>query len=205
MKILKLILNYPGKIFNWVKGGRFHNISIIVIIITSCYLLEGITYKPKIIAAIFLIIGLSIIIWQMIGDTKRFSEQSPNTFKNWIKTFPKLKPKALIINLSDTLFITSSTKVHLRVSISEDSSIEEKVNFLMKQKDEMETAINNIGDKLDTKISEVNKKVKGIESKVEETKNIINSTISDITVGNYDLRLLSIVLMICGAFIQILV
>ena len=59
--------------------------------------------------------------------------------------------------------------------------------------------------KLDTKISELNKKIKGIENKVEETKKIINATISDITVGNYDLKLLSIVLMICGTFIQILI
>ncbi len=200
-----LIIRYPTKIIKWIKDGRFHNATILIFIITICYLLGKISFEPKIVSIVFLIIGLAIIIWQMIGDSKRFSEQSPNTFKFWIKKFPSIKPEGRIINESSGVIVTTGFKPHVSVSIAENASLDEKVNFLMKQKDEMETAINNVDNKLDTKVTELNKKIKGIENKVEETKKIINSTISDITVGNYDLRLLSIVLMICGTFIQMLV
>jgi len=54
-------------------------------------------------------------------------------------------------------------------------------------------------------LSELNKSIKELDRKIVETENIINSTISDVTVGNYDLKLFSVVLMICGTFLQILI
>ena len=203
--LIRLIVRYPFELLKWFIKGRFHPVWILIVVITLGYLFKIINYEPKIIAAIFIIIGLAIIIWQMIGESKRFSEQRPNTFKNWVKKIPKLKPESRKINLKGGAFIISAGKAHLRVSIPEGASIEEKVKFLMNQREAMETRISNLDDKLDSKISEVNKKIKGVENKVEESKKVINSIISDVTIGNYDLRLLSIVLMICGSFIQILI
>ena len=203
--LIRLIVRYPFELLKWFIKGKFHPVWILIVVITLSYLFKIINYEPKIIAAIFIIIGLAIIIWQMIGDTKRFSEHNPNTFKNWIKKFPKLKPKVLNINVSNTVVATISAKAHIKVSLSENAKIEEKVEFILKELDKMGTRTNQLYDELDNKISEVNKKIKEVESKVEESKKVINSIISDVTVGNYDLRLLSIVLMICGTFIQILI
>lgn len=204
-EIIKLLFAYPRKVFRWIVDGRFHNLTLIILAVTILYFVNTITFQPKIISALFLVFGLTIIIWQMSGDSKRFPNRNPNTLKNWIKKFPGIKPRTLKINVGSASVITTSGKAHVRVSISKDASVEEKVNYLMQQKEEMETAIINLYDKLDSKLSELNKNIKELDRKIMETENMINSTILDITVGNYDLRLLSVVLMICGTFLQILI
>ena len=153
---------------------------------------------------LFLVFGSAIIIWQMIGDSKRFPSHDSNTIKNWIKNFPRLKPRTSKININSVSEANIATKVHVRISISKEASLEEKINYLLQQKENMETSIINLDDKLDNKIAEINNKLKKLEKKIIETENIINSTISDVTIGNYDLKLFSIVLMICGTFIQLL-
>lgn len=204
-EISKLIIAYPRKLFSWIVDGRFHNLTLIILVVTFLYFVKTITYQPKIVSALFLVFGLTIIIWQMIGDTKRFPNRNLNTLKNWIKKFPGFKPKNLKINLGSSSVIMTAGKAHVRVTISKDASVEEKVNYLMQQKEELETAIINLDDKLDSELSELNKSIKELDRKIVETKNIINSTISDVTVGNYDLKLFSVVLMICGTFLQILI
>lgn len=203
-EIIKLMMSYPKKLFKWIVDGRFHNLTLIILAVTILYFVKAITYQPKIISALFLVFGLAIIIWQMIGDSKRFPNRNLNTLKNWIKKFPGIKPRTLKINVGSGSFITTAGKVHLRVSISKDASVEEKVNYLMQQKEEMETAIINLDDKLDSNLTELNKKIKELDRKILESENIINSTISEVTVGNYDLKLFSVISMICGTFLQIL-
>lgn len=202
---IKLFVSYPGKIFRWITDGRFHNFTILISVVTTLYFLKVIIFQAKIISATFLVIGLSIIIWQMIGDSKRFSEQSPKTFKHWLKKFPSFKPKALNINVGTASVVCEGLKPRVRISIPENSSLEDKVNFLMRRREELENDLDNIDDKLDLKVSELKIEIKEIENRVEETTKVINSTISDVTIGNYDLRLFSIVLMICGTFLQILI
>jgi hypothetical protein len=141
----------------------------------------------------------------MIGDSKRFPNRNLNTLKNWIKKFPGLKPKTLKVNVGSASVLMTGGKAHVRIGISKDASMEDKINYLLQQKEEMETAIINLDDKLDSKLSELNKSIKELDIKILETENIINSTISDVTVGNYDLKLFSVVLMICGTFLQILI
>ena len=204
-EIIKLLIAYPGKIFKWIIDGRFHNLTFIILAVTILYFLKTITYQPKIVSALFLVSGLSIIIWQMIGDSKRFSKHSPNTFKHWIKRIPRFTPKPLIIKTGVAESVGVAEKVRVKISIPESSSIEEKVNFLMRRREEMAEALDNLNDKIDDKSAKMNKKIKVVNDTIEETKKIINSTISDITVGNYDLRFLSIVLMMCGTFLQILI
>jgi len=202
---IKLLARYPSKFLRWIKEGRFHNFSIIVIVATVLYLLKIITYEPKYISASLLVFGLSIIIMHMIGDAKKFSKHQPNTPKNWLEKFPPLRPKTISINVNSAGVLFLGGKAHVRISISENASLEEKVAFLLKQKEEMESSINSLDDKLDNKIAEVKKEIKGVESKIEQTQKELDSTISDITVSDYDLRLFSVVLMICGTFLQILI
>ena len=204
-EIIKLLIAYPRKIFKWIVDGRFHNLTLIILAVTILYFVKTITYQPKIVSALFLIFGLAIIIWQMIGDSKRFPNRNLSTLKNWIKKFPGFIPTTLKINVGSASVIMTAGKAHVRVSISKEASVEEKVNYLMQQKEEMETAIINLDDKLDSELSELNKNIKELDRKIVETENIINSTISDVTVGNYDLKLFSVVLMICGTFLQILI
>jgi hypothetical protein len=204
-EIIRLLFAYPGKIFKWIVEGRFHNLTLITLAVTILYFLSIITYKPKIVSALLLVSGLSIIIWQMIGDSKRFPNRNLNTLKNWIKKFPGFKSKNLKINVGSANIIMTAGKAHVRIGISKDASVEEKVNYLIQQKEEMETAIINLDDKLDSELSELNKNIKELDKKIIETENIINSTISEVTVGNYDLKLFSVVLMICGTFLQILI
>jgi hypothetical protein len=202
---IKLLVGYPSKFLRWIKEGRFHNFSFLIIVVTVLYFLEVITYQPKYISAAFLIFGLSIIIINMLADAKRFLLHKPNTPINWFKKFPPIKPKPVKINVGVASTIITTGRPHVRISISENASLEEKVAFLLKQKEEIETSIINLDDKLDNNISEFKKEIKVVEEKIEETKKVVLSTISDITIGDYDLGLFSVVLMICGTFLQILI
>jgi len=204
-EIIKLIIAYPGKSINWLVDGRFHNLTLIILVLTILYFVKTITYQPKIVSALFLVFGLAIIIWQMIGDAKKFSKHNPNTPKNWIKKFPSFKPKTHHINVSSVSSIETAGKIYAKKSIPLSSPLENKVNFLMKQNKIMESAIINLDEKMDNNLSEVNKKIMESLRKIDETEIIINTVISELAVGNYDLRLFSVILMICGTFLQILI
>ena len=125
--------------------------------------------------------------------------------KNWIKKFPGFEPKTLSINVSSAGSLETAGKIYVKKSIPLSSPLEEKVNFLMKQNEIVESLIINLDEKMDNKLSEVNKNIKELDSKIVKTENIINSMISDVTVGNYDLKLFRVVLMMCGTFLQILI
>ena len=202
---LKLLVRYPSKFIRWLISGRFHPVSILVIIFTLFYFFKLINSGSKTFSVVFLSIGLGIILWQLIGDSKRFSGFNPNTFTDWLKKIPKFKGKDVVINYDTSLLVIKGHKPHIRIDIPETSSIEEKIKFLLKREKEMDTAIYSLETKFDDKIIETGNKVKRIEDKVEETKRILTSVISDVSIGNYDLRVLSIVLMICGTFLQLLI
>lgn len=202
---IKLLIAYPSKIFKWLVEGRFHNLTLIILAVTILYFFNIITYEPKIVSALFLVSGLTIIIWQMILDSMKFSKHKPNTPKNWIKKFPNFKPKTLSINVGSASTVETAGKIYAKKSIPLSSPLEDKVNFLMKQNEIMESAIINLDEKMDNKLSEVNKNIMESDRKIEETEIIINSVISEIAVGHYDLKLFSVVLMICGTFLQILI
>ncbi len=203
---IKLIVGYPGKLLKWVvKEARFHNLSIIVIVITLLYFLQIIKWETQKISAELLVSGLAIIIWNLIIDAKRFSKHNPRTPLNVIKKFPKLIPKTLRVNVSSAISVETAGKIYAKQSVPIGWSLEEKVNFLIRQKEKMEDELIKLEGKLDSKLSEVSNSINQLDKKIDNKEDIINSIISDITIGNYDLRVLSVVLMICGTLMQVLI
>jgi len=99
----------------------------------------------------------------------------------------------------------TAERVRVRISIPESSTIDEKIDFLMRRRDEMVEALDNLYDKVDEKINEINGKIKIINETIAETKKLLNEKISEVAISNYDLRLFSIISMICGTFLQILI
>jgi hypothetical protein len=201
----KLLLSYTSELLRWIKEGKFHIFSIIIIVATVLYFLKIITYEPKYISAAFLIFGLSIIIMQMIGDAKRFSEHQPNTPKNWLKKRPPLKQKPRPIQINSVFENEMSSKISYSLSISENASLEKKVEFLLDRYQDMEKEIKNLGEKLDNNRAEVKNEIKDIFSKIKQIQKELDLKISHVTVSDYDLRLFSVILMICGTFLQILI
>jgi hypothetical protein len=203
---IKLIVSYPDKLLIWVvKEARFHSLSIIIIIVTMLYFLNIRPFQPKVISTIFLAFGLVIIIWHLKIDAKRFSKHNPRTPINVIKKFPKLIPKTLRVNVSSASSVETAGKIYAKQSVPIGWSLEEKVNFLIRQKEKMENELIKLEDKFDRKLSEVNNSITELDKKIDNKEDIMNTIISDITIGNYDLRVFSVVLMICGTFLQILI
>lgn len=206
MTKMKSIFIWLPEFFKWLLDyGKYYILSMLIILITLCYFTGVFSFQTKIVSSVFLIAGLILIIKQMIMDAKRFSEFESRTLKNVIKKFPKFKFESIIIKTGTADYVFIGEKVRVEISIPESASIEEKVNFLMRRKVEMGNAINNLDDKLDDNISEVNKKIKEVKNLIEDTNKLINSNLAIHIVGSYDLSFLSVVLMICGSLMQILI
>lgn len=131
----------------WIWHGKYHLLSIAATIITAFYLSGFLTFYPNIVAVFLSLAGLLIILTQQILDAKQFYAHQPNTFANWIKSFPVGKPISLSVD--SAVHAIAGRKVHLTVSIADDATIEKKVDFLLRQVAELDSALAKIDDNLD--------------------------------------------------------
>jgi hypothetical protein len=144
--------------------------------------------------------GLLIILTQQVFDATKFDPHKPNTFTNWIKSFPTGKP--ITLSVSGTAIATLGGKAHLSVSITADSTIERKVDFLLSQVAALDSTIAKLDDKIDDINLSRNKTERKLQASLDTLSTSLNSIIASHIVGSYDLNLFGINITICGTVIQ---
>lgn len=193
-------LNYIKGLVNWLESGTFYILSLIVVILTSLYITKILDFMPDIVSLAFSITGLFILLIQQITDARQFSTHNPNTFHNWIKSFPTLKP--ITIQLNSAVFSLSTSKANMTVSISENESIEKKVEFLIKEVRNIQKVLDNVDDRIENVAAILEKKSKEFSSNIEKLDNSLNSVIASHIVGDYDKNYFAIIITLCGSLIQ---
>lgn len=192
--------NYIKGISSWLLRGKYHVFSILASAITVLYLTKLLAFYPNTIAVILSLTGLAIILTQQMIDARQFAEHKPNTFLNWIRSFPRTGRKVMA---AGKIELTSATmKAHATVSIASDASLERKVEFLLRQLTALDTAI----VKVDRKVDEIELSIKAvrgdINNKVREISTSLNTVIAGHAVGAYDISLFGITITVCGTLIQ---
>lgn len=200
MNLIKL-LNYSRKVVRWIFRGKFHIATIVVILITILYLLNIINYYPIYISSIFSISGITIILLQQLLDAKQFSDYKPNTFKNWVKSFPNINTN--MVNLSANFTSILNVSVHSFISISENVSLEKKVEYLLKEIDSLKKTVNTINDNLIKTNNVISVKINELTNKIDKVDKAIKTLIAGHVVGSYDLNFFGIIITLCGSLIHI--
>ena len=195
------LLNYLNRILKWFVLGKYHLLTIFVVIITIGYLIGMVSFYPIYISSIFSITGLTIILFQQLLDARQYSDHKPNTFKNWISSFPSIKPR--VANLSANMSTSISVKAHLSVSISENASLENKVAHLLREVESLDKRMITITDNLEKTNKELLNKSKELAGNIEKVSSVLKSLIAGHIVGSYDINFFGIIITICGTLIQL--
>ena len=184
----------------WLSRGKFHLLSIASFMIAALYLIGLLKFYPGTVAIFMTLTGLFIILTQQVIDAPKFGSHKPNTFSGWLKSFPTGKPITLSVdNLASASF---SGKAHATVSISENATIEKKVDFLLRQITALDSAIASVDDRVDEINSSLKKTAKEFQTSVNTLSATLNNVIACHVVGSYDVTLLGINITICGTVIQ---
>lgn len=184
----------------WISYGKYHLLSSAAFIITIFYLTGFLKFYPNTVALFLSLTGLLIILTQQIFDANKFGPHKPNTFTSWIKSFPTGKSITLSADLAVSLVI--SGKAHATVSIAADTTIEKKVDFLLRQVAALDSAIANLGDRVDDVNSSLNKTEEKYQASLDTLRTSLNTIIAGHVVGAYDVNLFGINITICGTVIQ---
>lgn len=193
-------INRFKQIALWVYRGKFHLLSFASFILAALYLIGFLKFYPGAIAIFMTLTGLLIILTQQVIDATKFGPHGPNTIAGWLKSFPTRK--SITLDADSVSMTTSIGKAHLTCSISEDETIEKKVDFLIRQI----TALNSAIAKVDDRVDELNSSLKRSEKKFQTSVNTLSTTLNNViashVVGSYDVRLFGINITICGTVIQ---
>jgi hypothetical protein len=196
-RFLKLIRAYCS----WVWTGKFHILTVASILLTILYLTRVITFFPGTVAAVMTILGVLIILFQQLIDAREFAEFSPNTPRNWMRSRPAFK--ARIVSLEGASFATAGGKARLKISISPDAPLEQKIAFLLSQVSDLSDSIANLDDRLDGVYKEgmtVNQKLKDDLSALKHTT---EAMVAGHVVGTYDIGMFAAIITLCGTIIQV--
>ena len=192
--------NRSHQLASWILHGKYHLLSSVVFIITALYLIGFLKFYPNTVALLMTMTGLLIILTQQIFDAIKFGSHKPNTFTSWIKSFPT--GKAVTLSLEGTASIILSGKGHATLSISADSTIDRKVDFLLSQVSALDSAIAKLDNKVDGVSSSLNKMEKKFQASIDSLTTSLKTIIASHVVGGYDLNLFGINITICGTVIQ---
>lgn len=86
--------------------------------------------------------------------------------------------------------------------ISENATIEQKVAFLLKQADYIQTVIGKVDDRIDGVAASLTNKAKEFKTDLDNFNVSLKTTIAGHIVGAYDINLLGIMITLCGTVIQ---
>ena len=192
-------------ITKWVWHGKYLIFTIIAVIvtviITFLYFIRRIDFYPNWVGAAFSITGIAIILHQLFLDTIKFADQKPNTIRNWIKSFPT--GKTYTIYGETGVFLSSSTlKSRGTISLPANATYENKVDFLLKQVNNIQDEIANVDNRVDEVTASLTEKTKEINTNLENIDKSLKTTISGHIVGTYDANLFGIIITICGTLLQ---
>jgi tetrahydromethanopterin S-methyltransferase subunit B len=197
---LRSSINRSKQVSLWIWNGKFHLISLAAVIATVFYLAGLFNYYPNIVSAFMSITGLLIILALQILDAKQFAEHRPNTIRNWLMSFPTGKPIAVIFEGSGGAVVGG--KAQIRVGISETATIERKVDFLLRQVDNLESSIGALDDRVDHLESSLKSQSKELRKDLNNLNATLKTEIAGHIVGSYDINLFAITITICGTLIQ---
>jgi len=200
MKIRSFLV-YLRQIAQWVWRGKYYILTFSAVIITILYLTRILNFYPNVVAALMALTGLLIILSQQILDAREFADRKPNTLRYWIKSFPTRKP--IVLSVEAGSFSVASGKAHLSVSIPENATIEAKVDFLLRQVDDLQTAIGRVDDRVDDVAASLENKSKNLKIDLDKINASLKTTIAGHIIGAYDLNFLGIIITICGTLIQL--
>ena len=184
----------------WIWQGKYHLLSSAAFIITGFYLTGTLKFYPSTIALFMTMTGLLIILTQQIFDAAKFGSHKPNTFTNWIKSYPTGKPIGVSVEISGGLVMGGKGKIS--VSIAANATTERKIDFLLSQVTALDSAITKLNDRVDDINLALNKTERKLQASLDTLSTSLNGIITSHIVGSYDLNLLGINITICGTVIQ---
>jgi hypothetical protein len=193
-------LNYTRRIWSWLWQGKYYILSILVIFLTVLYIIGLLNFYPDIVSFFMTIVGIFILFIRQILDTREFSYQNPNTLRNWIMSFPT--KRTVTIDVLDTLLTSDSVKAHVTVSISENATIENKVEFLLRQVISIQDSISNLDKRIDNVKSSITKEIKELTTNVHNLDTSLKTIVARHAVGTYDMNFFGIIIILCGTVIQ---
>ena len=174
----------------WASRGRFHLLSIASFLITVLYLTRYLRFYPSGVALFMTLAGLFIILTQQVIDATQFDAHKPNTLIGWLKSFPTGKPTT--ISVEGAACVIVGGKAHMTVSIAADSTIERKVDFLLRQITAHDSAIAKLDDRVDEVNSSLKKTAGELQASVNTINTSLNRAIASHVVGSYDLNMFGI-------------
>jgi hypothetical protein len=194
-------LNYLRQLAHWVWRGKFHVLTFAAVIITILYIIGALAFYPSIVSAFLSITGLLIILTQQILDARQFADHRPNTIRSWLMSFPTGKP--VTVSLKGGVFASATLKARATVSISADATIENKVDFLLRQVSGIQDAIANVNDRVDDVASSLTKTSDELKTDLGNINASLKTIVAGHIVGAYDINLFGITIAICGTLIQL--
>lgn len=193
-------LNYINRIGNWVWQGKFYILSTLVVFFTILYIIDVLNFYPDIVSLVMTIGGLLILLNVLMLDAREFSDQRPNTPRNWIKSFPTTR--SVNISLSSGLVMVGGLKARVTGSVSENATIENKVEFLLRQVSNIQESIANVDTRVDNVEASLTKEIKELTANLCNLDASIKTIIASHAVGTYDLNFFGIIITLCGTVIQ---
>jgi hypothetical protein len=198
---LSRILSYLKRVVSWVFDGGFYILLSIVVIVTILYVIKVINFSPNFVASGLSIIGLVIILTLQVFDAIDFAEHKPNTFINWIKSFPTLKPITITANGIGSLTMFGKARARLRPR--SDAILEEKIDFLLRQVDNIQNVLDNLDDRIDKVDDKSNKNINELKAEIKRLSTTVNTKLAEHIVGSYDANIFGVIITICGIVIQV--
>ncbi len=188
----------------WFFGqGKYYLLSLAVVFVTILYVSDILSFYPNLVSAGMTILGLLIILRLLMLDARKFTDQRPNTLRNWIKSFPITKP--LEISVSGSISVYSSGKARVTGTLSENATIENKVEFLISQVDTIYDSIANVEERVNNVESSLTKEIRKLANDLSNLDKSLKTVIANHAVGTYDLNFFGIIMTLCGTVIQFFV
>ncbi len=199
--MINKLIRYVKQIFKWIATGKYHITTFLVVTVTLLFLFDILKECSQFISYFFIIIGLFIILMLQLSDANLYATYKPNTIRNWLKSFPELKPTNH--NITSSISATISAKVFATISISESQPLEKKVEFLLSQLENVNKNLRELDTRIERAFNEILNKSKDLTIQIENIEQTLRTTIAGHIVGSYDINLLGIIITLCGTLIQI--
>lgn len=197
---IRNLINRSKQIAQWLWRGKCHVLSFAAVIATVLYLTRLLTFYPKPVALVLSLAGLLLILRQQILDAREFVDHKPNTFPNWLKSFPR--SRNIIMAVGTVELAIAAMKARASVSIATDAPLDKKVEFLLRQISALDSAIANVDDRVDELKSSLKTTEKTLDHRIGDLSSSIQTLFAGHVVGAYDINLFGITITVCGTLIQ---
>lgn len=99
--------------------------------------------------------------------------------------------------------VSAFGKARARVRPRPDAILEEKLDFLMRQIDNIQNNLDNLDDRIDTVNNTVNNKINEVKTDLKQISITLDSRLAGHIVGSYDVNFFGVIITICGIVIQV--